>query len=127
MQTDETSEGGGPHRTVHGLRLHQAVYVTVSRASGDNRGGARETLMAVGGFDRRNSLYMTNNVIDYDFVTELRAVRSFLLSDWSELHTLAPHLRDMVREMMARARYYQMLGFQFEPENLREVDPTTTH
>jgi hypothetical protein len=99
------------------------VYVTVSRSSGDNTGSSRTTH---GGFDRRNPLHMTVNRVSNSFEAELRAVRSFLLGDWSELHTLPPFQRDMVHEMMARARYYQALGFQFEPEGLREVDPAST-
>lgn len=82
--------------------------------------------MAVGGYDRQNPLHMTHNRTGEVFEEEIRAVRAFLLGDWTELHRLRPFERDMVREMMALARYYQMLGFQFEPEFLHEVDPTAT-
>lgn len=117
MPPHEPPEGGGPHRTVHSLRMYQAVYVTVNRPSRAYPRGSAEEALALGRYDRRNPLHLTHNRTGEVFENELRTVRAFLLCNWSELHTLPPFQREMVREMMALARYYQMLGFQFEPED----------
>ncbi len=83
--------------------------------------------MAVGAFDRRNPLHLTHNLAGEELEEELRALRAYLYANWTGLETLrSAFQRDMVREMMARVRYYEALGYQFEPENIRETDPPTT-